>query len=88
MDQAHILYSGTVQGVGFRYNTYKFAQTLNLKGWVKNLADGRVEILTEGPKEKIEMLCQRLEDYFQGYIKDKKIEFKYSKEQFDNFTIV
>ena len=46
--RAHIVVSGRVQGIGFRYNVQKWAQSLGLKGWVRNLVDGSVEILAEG----------------------------------------
>ncbi len=44
----HILVSGRVQGVGFRYFVREQAQRLSLSGWVRNLRDGRVEILVVG----------------------------------------
>lgn len=44
----HLFISGRVQGVGFRYATYKKALSLGLKGWVRNLSDGRVEVWIEG----------------------------------------
>ncbi len=46
--RAHVFVSGRVQGVFFRKNTKKKAQELKLKGWVKNLSDGRVEAIFEG----------------------------------------
>ena len=49
----HILITGKVQGVGFRYFTKKVAEDLNLNGWVRNLADGRVEIVVNGPKDDL-----------------------------------
>ena len=52
--RAHVYYSGRVQGVGFRYTAEGLALDLKLVGWVKNLPDGRVELVCEGPKEKIE----------------------------------
>lgn len=55
---AHILVSGIVQGVFFRANTKEKAKELKIKGWVKNLSDGRVEILAEGDEEKIQMLIE------------------------------
>lgn len=45
---AHVYYSGSVQGVGFRYTARHLAEALGLAGWVKNLPDGRVELLAEG----------------------------------------
>jgi acylphosphatase len=76
MEQAHVIYSGAVQGVGFRFSVQRYAINLGLKGWVRNLHDGRVEILAEGPKEKLEKLCTDIEDYFQRYIKNKEISYK------------
>jgi len=55
---AHIFVIGFVQGVGFRRFIKKKAQVLGLKGWIKNLPDGRVEILAQGKKEQIETLIE------------------------------
>lgn len=52
-ERAHVRISGQVQGVFFRDSTREKAQKLNLRGWVKNLPDGRVEALFEGPTEKV-----------------------------------
>lgn len=55
--RAHVYISGFVQGVFFRSNTSKIALKLNLKGWVRNLLDGRVEAVFEGDGDKVlEML--------------------------------
>ncbi len=88
MIQAHIFYSGMVQGVGFRYTVERHANALDLKGWVRNLADGRVEVLVEGPKEKVEELCKNIEAHFQGYIRDKEIGFSAAAQTFKKFQIV
>jgi acylphosphatase len=52
--QAHVLISGQVQGVSFRWHTQRLAQTLGLTGWVRNLGDGRVEALFEGEKALVD----------------------------------
>jgi acylphosphatase len=52
----HCFVSGTVQGVWFRANTKKEADKLGLTGWVRNLSDGRVEVMACGPKDKIAAL--------------------------------
>ena len=62
--QAHIFYFGTVQGVGFRYTAQHVALHLGLKGWVRNLKNGSVEILAEGETKSIEELQKNLEKQF------------------------
>ena len=54
--RAHILVSGIVQGIFFRAHTKNAAQNLDLVGWVRNLRDGRVEIVAEGTKAALEQL--------------------------------
>lgn len=49
-----IVYSGRVQGVGFRYTTCHVAKDFDVKGYVRNLADGRVELVVEGADAEID----------------------------------
>jgi acylphosphatase len=56
--RAHVYISGRVQGVFFRYETKKEAKKRNVKGWVRNLPDGRVEAVFEGEKEDVERLIE------------------------------
>jgi len=51
--RAHILVSGRVQGVFFRENTQRKAKKLGVNGWIKNLSDGKVEVVFEGDKKSI-----------------------------------
>jgi acylphosphatase len=49
----HVLIGGRVQGVGFRFATCDLASSLGLRGWVRNLSDGRVEAVFEGPAAQV-----------------------------------
>lgn len=54
--RVHVVVSGSVQGVGFRFATERQARKLGLSGWVRNLPDGNVEILAEGKPEDVQSL--------------------------------
>lgn len=56
MKRAHIFVSGRVQGVFFRAKTKSVATRLNLTGWVRNIPDGRVEVVVEGEEDKVNTL--------------------------------
>lgn len=58
MQEVLIKVYGQVQGVGFRYQTWQKATDLGLSGWIKNLPDGKVEILAQGEKAKLEKLIE------------------------------
>jgi acylphosphatase len=51
-----LLISGAVQGVGFRYFVRRTAAALGLPGWVRNLPDGRVEVVARGSVESLDLL--------------------------------
>jgi len=88
MERAHITVHGRVQGVFFRANTIKMARELGLKGYTRNMPDGTVEIITEGPKDNI----NKFVDYCKkspGSSKVSKIDVKFGKanNEFDGFAI-
>lgn len=87
MVRSHIFFSGTVQGVGFRYTAQRFANTLHLTGWVKNLPDGRVELLCEGSREQIENLLYKLDKHFENRIRHKDVDWLDAKKSFSGFDI-
>lgn len=55
-----ILFSGDVQGVGFRWTCRRLAVEIGLSGWVRNLPDGRVEAVLQGSPEQVKGLLQAL----------------------------
>ncbi|MGM0506414.1 MAG: acylphosphatase [Bacteroidota bacterium] len=56
----HLLFTGNVQGVGFRAYTRRAARTAGVTGWVRNLADGRVEILLQGDPDRVDGVIQQI----------------------------
>ena len=54
----HVFITGIVQGVGYRYSTVQEAEKLGIKGWVRNLQDGRVEAIFEGEKSLVQQMVQ------------------------------
>jgi len=83
----HIIFSGTVQGVGFRYTARALALKYKLTGWVMNLPTRDVELEVEGEEEKLDSFLEDLKDEFKGYIRDIDLrELDYTGE-FKNFDI-
>ena len=86
--RAHIFVSGWVQGVFFRDQTQKWANSLAITGWVRNLRDGRVEAMAEGDKEKIEDLISQLK---QGpslaRLENVEVEWEEYTGEFRDFSI-
>lgn len=60
--RVRVFISGRVQGVAYRYFAEKYALRLGLTGWVRNVPDGRVEVLAEGPAEDVEEFLERLRE--------------------------
>jgi acylphosphatase len=58
----HASVRGVVHGVGFRYFVLEAARRLGLNGWVANRYDGSVEVVAEGPEERLESLLARLRE--------------------------
>lgn len=56
----HVLVRGHVQGVGFRYFVKQAADALGVAGWVRNLADGRVEAVLIGPEAEVQPVLDQI----------------------------
>ncbi len=87
-ERAHVYVSGDVQGVFFRDATRQKAQQLGLSGWVKNLPDGRVEALFEGPSQEVREMLQWCE---QGpphaAVENVEVEFDTAREDVSGFEV-
>jgi acylphosphatase len=84
-----IFYSGHVQGVGFRYSTKMLAQGYEVTGTVRNLPDGRVELVAEGPREELDAFRKGLQQSELGsLIRNEEIHWSEPKNEFRGFDIV
>ena len=87
-ERAHVYVSGSVQGVFFRDSARQQAEQLGLACWVKNLPDGRVEALLEGPPEKVrEMIRWCEEGPPHATVEHVDAEFETPGEDLDGFQV-
>jgi len=87
MKRVHVFFSGYVQGVGFRYTARRFAQSLDLVGWVKNCYDGRVELVAEGEEETLKQMLTQLNQAFEGYINNSEVIWSEGTGEFTSLAI-
>ena len=67
-EQRIAFFSGSVQGVGFRYAACRVASRYEVTGYVRNLPDGRVECVLEGSKEEIDAFLVELSEAMSDYV--------------------
>jgi acylphosphatase len=60
MPATQVFYEGNVQGVGFRYSVRQIANGFDVTGWVRNLPDGRVELLASGEPEELSAFLEAI----------------------------
>ncbi len=63
-----VWFSGHVQGVGFRYTTVGVARRFRVTGYVRNLSDGRVEMVAEGEADQVRDFAAAVESEMSGYV--------------------
>lgn len=85
--EIHAIAHGIVQGVGFRATTRRIAFDMKLKGSVKNMPDGTVEIYAQGTKSQIENFCKVMNNQWQGYMEPLVPHFLTSLNRYDGFEV-
>jgi len=87
--RVHIIVSGRVQGVFFRDFTRQQANNLGITGWVKNLPDGKVQIVAEGDKDKLLQLIEAVKvGPSSAKVKDCQIKWLEFSGEFRDFEII
>jgi len=86
--QVHVLYGGRVQGVGFRYSARTIATGFEITGIVRNLHDGRVELVAEGSKDELEAFQAAIRDSELGhFIAHEQVAWSEATGEFRGFVI-
>tara|TARA_Y100000589_G_C26842905_1_gene502719 strand:- start:187 stop:462 length:276 start_codon:yes stop_codon:yes gene_type:complete len=87
-DRLHIYFSGHVQGVGFRYSVKQLSLEFDVTGWVKNLPDGRVELVAEGERNELETFQAAIPDAgLRRFIRDTQSHWSEGTGEFRGFEI-
>lgn len=82
-----VIYRGRVQGVGFRYTVASLARRRPVKGYVRNLRDGSVELVVVAPEEEFQEFHREIQQAFLGYITEVTVEAIDPGEDFEGFSI-
>lgn len=82
----HIIFKGTVQGVGFRFTAFGVASRLQLEGFVRNLNDGTVEMVVQGPQADVKNCIDDITNPFNRDIKTEIKDIDYNP-QYRDFKI-
>jgi len=83
----HVYYSGTVQGVGFRYTARTCAPGAGVTGFVRNLSDGRVELVVEGDADDVAGFLAAVAREMGEYIRDTQILEEEPTGEFRGFGV-
>ena len=82
-----VYYTGHVQGVGFRYTTHSIARGHEVTGYVRNLPDGRVELVAEGNRQEIDVFLEAIRDRLANHIRDERQDVGPATGEFSAFEI-
>ena len=86
--RVHVFYAGRVQGVGFRATAEEVAKRFGVVGWIKNLRDGRVELLAEADETTLERFLDAIRTGpMKNFINDVDIAWSSASDTFDEFEI-
>ena len=87
MIRRRVIYRGEVQGIGFRWTALRLASGGAVTGYVRNLADGGVELVAEGEREDVAALCAELEERMRPYIGRRETAESAATGEFSDFGI-
>jgi acylphosphatase len=87
VERREICFSGRVQGVGFRYTTREIAARYRVEGFVRNLSDGRVQLVVEGDPPELDAFVQAVEEEMERYISHRDLSTLAATGEFERFDV-
>jgi acylphosphatase len=85
--QHEVCYSGTVQGVGFRYTARSLAAQFGVTGFVRNLSNGQVQLVVEGDDAEVSEFLQTVKAEMGHYIRDVQETVRPASGRFRSFDV-
>jgi acylphosphatase len=82
-----VFFSGRVQGVGFRYTTVQIARDFDVAGTVRNLSDGRVEVVAEGSSDELSRFVEKIKQAMEGHIRETQQQESPATGKFSSFEV-
>ena len=85
--RAEVVFSGTVQGVGFRYTAASEARGFNVTGYVRNQPDGRVHLVAEGAREEVDKFVAAVKSRMSHFIREAEVKSMPATGEFVGFSV-
>lgn len=86
MSRIQVIYSGKVQGVGFRWKVLQIAKKYAVSGYVQNLNNGKVELLVEGKDSQVGKMVEEVDTELKNYWYSQERESKHGEPHFKEFS--
>jgi acylphosphatase len=87
LKRAHAYYEGRVQGVGFRFTVVDASRPHDVSGFVRNLRDGRVELVAEGEEKEVRSFLEDVSAAMKGYIHNEDVSWHEHVGEFKDFSV-
>ena len=87
MKRITVHFTGTVQGVGFRYTTCRVAERFSVTGLVRNLPDGSVEMVAEGEDAEVDKFLHAVQQAMSGYLRETQVAESPGTNEYSTFTV-
>jgi acylphosphatase len=88
MRRVHVTFKGRVQGVGFRFTAENVALETGVKGWVRNLPNGDVELMAEGTEDALRLTLERIRASSVGrHIQKAETEWQEFRNEYKDFRV-